>query len=112
GCRLLSDMTRRADVGPVTLREVSDVLAERLRLLAVEPPNRRYGRVFVGSPHQARGRSFRVVFLPGLAERLFPRRPHEDPLLLDERRAALGSNLAVQTTPGAPERVLLQLARA
>jgi hypothetical protein len=108
--RVLSELTPLADVGPVTLREVSDVLAERLRLLAVEPPNRRYGRVFVGSPHQARGRSFRVVFLPGLAERLFPRRPHEDPLLLDERRAALGGNLAVQSTRGARERLLLQLA--
>ena len=108
--RVLSELTPLADVGPVTLREVSDVLAERLRLLAVEPPNRRYGRVFVGSPHQARGRSFRVVFLPGLAERLFPRRPHEDPLLLDERRAALGSNLPVQSTRGGRERLLLQLA--
>jgi hypothetical protein len=108
--RVLSELTPLADVGPVSLREVSDVLAERLRLLAVEPPNRRYGRVFVGSPHQARGRSFRVVFLPGLAERLFPRRPHEDPLLLDDRRALLGNDLANQTTRGRRERLLLQLA--
>jgi hypothetical protein len=108
--RVLSELTPLADVGPVTLGEVSDVLAERLRLLAVEPPNRRYGRVFVGSPLQARGRTFRIVFLPGLAERLFPRRPHEDPLLLDERRVTVGGDLAVQATRGARERLLLQLA--
>lgn len=108
--RVLSELAPLGDVGPVTLREVSDVLGERLRLLAVDPPSRRYGRVFVGSPHQARGRSFRVVFLPGLAERLFPRRPHEDPLLLDDRRRALDAGLAVQSTRGARERLLLQLA--
>ena len=49
----------------------------------------RYGRVFVGSPQQARGRSFRVVFVPGLAERMFPQKLREDPMLLDqEMRAA------------------------
>ena len=38
-------------------------------LIEVEPPANRYGRVFVGSPHQARGRVFKVVFAPGLADR-------------------------------------------
>ena len=66
--------------------------------------------MFVGSPHQARGRSFRVVFVPGLAERLFPRRPHEDPLLLDDRREQVDAGLALQATRGARERLLLQLA--
>ena len=53
-------------------------------------PRSRYGRVFVASPHQARGRAFRVVFVAGLAERMFPQRPHEDPMLLDAemRRAS------------------------
>jgi hypothetical protein len=108
--RVLAELSPLGDVGPVSLREVSDVLAERLRLLDIEPPSRRYGRVFVGSPHQARGRSFRVVFVPGLAERLFPRRPHEDPLLLDNRRESLDSGLALQAARGARERLLLQLA--
>ena len=71
-------------VGPVPLTEVRDVLADRLRSLEVDPPANRYGRVFVGSPHQARGRSFKVVFVPGLAERLFPQKLREDPLLLDD----------------------------
>ena len=35
---------------------------------------------------QARGRAFRVVFVPGLAERLFPQKLREDPLLLDDLR--------------------------
>ncbi len=108
--RVLAELAPLGEVGPVTLREVSDVLAQRLSLLDVEPPNRRYGRVFVGSPHQARGRSFRVVFVPGLAERLFPQRPHEDPLLLDDRREQIDAGLALQATRGARERLLLQLA--
>ena len=59
------------------------------------PPADRYGRVFVGSPHQARGRAFRVVFVPGLAERMFPQKPREDPMLLDaEMRTPLDAGLA------------------
>ena len=50
----------------------------------------RYGRVFVGTLEQARGRSFDVVFLPGLAERVFPQKPREDPILLDALRRELG----------------------
>ncbi len=69
---------------PIDLDEVRRVLTERLLTLESEPPSRRFGRVFVGTPHQARGRSFRVVFVPGLAERLFPQKPREDPLLLDD----------------------------
>ena len=73
------------------LEEARDVLAERLRTFDEHPPADRYGRVFVGSPHQARGRAFRVVFVPGLAERMFPQKLREDPLLLDdEMREPLG----------------------
>lgn len=108
--RVLAELAPLGEIGPVTLREVRDVLADRLRTLPVDPPARRYGRVFVGSPHQARGRTFRVVFVPGLAERLFPQRPHEDPLLLDARRDALDVRLPVQSTRSARERLLLQLA--
>ena len=80
----LADLRPMADVGPVTLEEARDVLHDRLVTLDWEPPARRYGRLFVGTPHQARGRSFRVVFVPGLAERVVPQRPREDPLLLDD----------------------------
>src|SRR5437899_8084131 len=55
-------------------RSVRDVLAGELTTLAERPPADRYGCVFVGTIEQARGRSFGVVFLPGLAERIFPDR--------------------------------------
>jgi hypothetical protein len=100
-----------AAIGPIALDEARDVLAETLRNFQARPPKSRYGRVFVGSPHQARGRTFRVVFVAGLAERMFPQRPHEDPMLLDgEMRAPLGAALAQQEDRARSERLLLRLA--
>lgn len=81
-------------IGPVALGEVRGVLAGELATLAERPPADRYGRVFVGTIEQARGRSFDVVFLPGLAERIFPQKPREDPILLDALRRDL------ESTPG------------
>jgi CRISPR/Cas system-associated exonuclease Cas4 (RecB family) len=108
--RVLADLRPMADVGPIDLDEARRVLADRLLAVESEPPARRFGRVFVGSPEQARGRSFRVVFVPGLAERLFPQKPREDPLLLDEIRVELGAALPTQSRRLADERLLLQLA--
>ena len=106
----LADLRPMADVGPVSLEEARDVLHDRLATLEWDPPSQRYGRLFVGTPHQARGRAFRVVFVPGLGERLVPQRPHEDPLLLDERRRALDSGLICQDERGTAERLLLKIA--
>jgi len=78
-----------AALDPVTLAEVRDVLHDRLSDLQVPPPTSRFGRVFVGTPEAARGRAFDVVFVPGLAERVFPQRAREDPLLLDVARRAV-----------------------
>jgi CRISPR/Cas system-associated exonuclease Cas4 (RecB family) len=103
-------------IGPVALGEVRDVLAGELATLAERPPADRYGRVFVGTIEQARGRSFDVVFLPGLAERVFPQKPREDPILLDALRrdlnAAPGHDqaLATQDDRAHRERLLLRLA--
>jgi hypothetical protein len=108
--RVLADLRPMAEIGPVSLEEARDVLADRLRLLESEPAARRYGKVFVGSPHQARGRTFRVVFVPGLAERMFPQAPREDPMLLDEQRRALDPALPVQHHRLQTERLLLRLA--
>lgn len=71
----------------------------------------RYGisRVLVASIEEARGRSFDVVFLPGLAEGLFPRRPLEDPLLLDNVRIALSTGLPMREDRVTAERQLLHL---
>ena len=109
--RVLADLRPMAAIGPVSLLEVRDVLAARLLSLEVEPPANRYGRVFVGSPHQARGRAFKVVFAPGLAERMFPQKLREDPLLLDDLRQDLESRpLADKGDRAEVERLLLRLA--
>ena len=84
--RVLAELRPMAAVGPVSLREVREVLSDRLRTVAVEPPPSRYGRVFVGTADEARGRVFRIVFVPGLAERVFPQKLREDPLLADAVR--------------------------
>ena len=106
----LAALRPMADVGPVALEEARDVLHDRLVTLDWEPPARRYGRLFVGTPHQARGRAFRVVFVPGLAERVVPQRPREDPLLLDEGRRAIDAALVGQEERGSAERLLLKIA--
>ena len=109
---ILAELEPMSEVGPVDLDEVSAVLSERLRFLRREPPPRRYGRVFVGTIEEARARSFDVVFLPGLAEGLFPRRAFEDPLLLDEHRRKLARGLLLQDDRVARERMLLHTATA
>ena len=109
--RVIAELRPMSEIGPVSLEEARDVIADRLLALEVDPPRHRYGRVFVGSPQQARGRTFRVVFVAGLAERMFPQKPHEDPMLLDEEmRVPLKAGLAVQETRGRMERLLLRLA--
>jgi CRISPR/Cas system-associated exonuclease Cas4 (RecB family) len=106
----LADLRPMASIGPVGLEEARDVLHGRLVTLDWEPPARRYGRLFVGTPHQARGRTFRIVFTPGLAERVVPQRPREDPLLLDERRRMVDASLIEQNGRGRAERLLLKVA--
>ena len=108
--RMLRELAPLSAIGPVTLREVRDVLTPRLSTLTHEPPRRRHGRVFVGTPGAARGRSFRIVFVPGLAERMFPQRIREDALLPDTRRQAADSALATQARRAADERLQLTLA--
>ena len=109
--RVLQQLRPMAEIGPVSLDEARDVIADRLQMLELDPPKSRYGRVFVGSPQQARGRTFKVVFVAGLAERMFPQRPHEDPMLLDrEMREPLAAGLATQEDRARSERLLLRLA--
>ena len=108
--RVLADLRPMGEVGPVDLDEARRVLAERLLTMESEPPTYRYGRVCVGTPEQARGRTFRVVFVPGLAERMFPQKPREDPIMLDGMREVVDPALPVQRQRLASERLLLQLA--
>ena len=114
---VLAELRPMAQVGPVALPEVRDVLSERLTELRDDPPPRRYGQVFVGRPDQVRGRVFDVIFVPGLAERIFPHKQRQDPLLLDAARRALNADagddalgLETQDDRARGERLLLQLA--
>ena len=54
--------------------------------------------------------SFELVLVPGLAERMFPRKIVEDPLLLDSFRLRLGADLPLQKDRIAKERLFLRLA--
>ncbi len=108
--RVLAELRPMGAIGPVTLREVREVLADRLRTVAIEPPADRYGRVFVGLAEQARGRAFRVVFVPGLAERVFPQKVREDPLLSDDTRKRVSPTLETSSDRSRAERLLLRLA--
>ena len=53
---------------------------------------------------------FDLVFVPGLAERMFPRKIVEDPLLLDELRRKISTSLPQQADRIAKERLALRLA--
>jgi hypothetical protein len=86
---VLSELASMASVGPVTLDEVLLVLSDLLLQVAVAPPNQRYGCVFIGPIDTARGLSFEAVFVPGIAEKLFPHRIIEEPILLDAARKEL-----------------------
>jgi RecB family exonuclease len=93
----------------VTLAEVRLVLGRRLTELSVPPAGKRQGKVYVAEALYARGLSFDVVFAPGLAERLFPQKVTEDPLLRDGDREPLDG---LERNEGriARERLALRLA--
>jgi RecB family exonuclease len=105
---VLAGLAPMSEVGPVDLREVQIALSPRLVELVHPPTGRRYGRVLVAPIDAARGLGFDVVFVPGLAERMFPQKIIEDPLLLDAQRTGLGLDTA--ETRLADERLLLRLA--
>jgi len=109
---IFSELQSMEDVGPVILDEVIEVLSARLRFLRREPDPRRYGSVYIASIDEARARSFDVVFLPGLAEGLFPRKVMEDPLLLDTHREPVSTPLVLQADRVKKERMLLHRAVA
>lgn len=107
---ILSQLAPMAPVGLVKLDEVLLVLSDFLLEVAVPPPSQRYGRVFVGPIEAARGLSFDSVFVPGLAERLFPRKIVEEPILLDALREKLGSGLETNKDRLSQERLALAIA--
>jgi ATP-dependent helicase/nuclease subunit B len=106
---VLAELAPMGPVGPVGLAEVRLVLGRRLTEVVVPPPPTRCGAVLVAPTEAVRGQCFDVVFIPGLAERLFPRRIIEDPILPDAVRQVLGS-LVTNEERVARERLALRLA--
>lgn len=105
---VLAELTPMTAVGRVSLDEVRLVLGRRLTELVVLPEPRSAGRIFVAPVEAARGMAFDVVFVPGLAEKLFPQKVSEDPIFLDRARALLGLDTNHERI--AKERLALRLA--
>lgn len=107
---VLSELEIVRDAGPVSLNEVTAVLGERLGELPTTRVARRDGAVLIASVDEARGRVFETVFVPGLAEKLFPQRVAEDPLLPDRLRADIDDSLELQAGRVQRERQALRIA--
>jgi CRISPR/Cas system-associated exonuclease Cas4 (RecB family) len=106
----LAELEPMGPIGPITLDEVRIVLTERLGRLEARPARRRYGAILVAPTAYARGLEFDVTIIPGLAERVFPRKLTEDPLLPDALRRRLSPALPLQGDRVASERLALRLA--
>ncbi|MCG8466650.1 MAG: PD-(D/E)XK nuclease family protein [Gemmatimonadetes bacterium] len=106
----LSSLAPLGPVGPIDLDEALRALAPRLMEVATPPDGPRYGRVFVGPIEAARGLAFDTVFIPGLAERVFPGKIAEDSILLDAAREVLAAELALNADRVAAERLALRIA--
>jgi ATP-dependent helicase/nuclease subunit B len=107
---ILSELSPMAPIGPVDLIQVLSILEILVLDTTIPPPSARYGRVFVGSIEAARGLSFDTVFVPGLAEKVFPRKIIEEPILLDALRQQLSEDLATNQSRLERERLALALA--
>jgi ATP-dependent helicase/nuclease subunit B len=107
---VLAELEPMGNVANVGIGEVRLVLEPRLCQLLVPETGRRYGAVYVATPDEARGLTFDVVFVPGLAEKIFPQKVVEDPLLLDVHRKRISPALATNRDRGGDERLALRLA--
>jgi len=104
----LTELEPMGPIGPVSLDEVRLVLSDRIGKLERAPSRHRYGAVFVAPTAQVRGLEFEVVIVPGLTERVFPKKLTEDPILPDPVRAGLQTG----RIGGHPELLLNQAERA
>ena len=107
---LFAQLQPLRDVGPVSLAEVQLLLSRELGELPVPPSPKRAGKLFVGPIEAARGHSFQLVFTPGLAERLFPPKALQDPLLRDRDRQLIDASLPTEAARVSQERLQLRLA--
>ncbi len=80
---------------------------------AMEQPEKfQGGGIFVGDVMSARGLSWPLVIMPGLVEKRFPRVIREDPLLLDDERTRISTELPRKLAGYDEERLLFSLAVA
>ena len=107
---ILAELAPMAPIGPVGLDEVLSVLRALLLETSASPSFQRYGKVFTGPIDAARALSFDAVFVPGLAEKMFPRKIVEEPILLDRARAGIGADLPTNQVRLERERLALALA--
>jgi ATP-dependent helicase/nuclease subunit B len=108
--RQLAELDLLGPIGPVTLDEIRVVLGERLGRLASRPTRRRYGAVYVAPAEYIRAMDFDVTIVPGLVERVFPKKLVEDPILPDAARRRLSPALALRSNRAADERLALRIA--
>jgi ATP-dependent helicase/nuclease subunit B len=106
----LAELAILRDVGPISLTEARTVLGDRLGEIQLPAATSRGGQVLVASVEEARGRLFDAVFVPGLAEKLFPQRVVEDPLLSDRSRVNIDESLETQVGRVQRERQALRVA--
>jgi hypothetical protein len=107
---VLRELAPMAPIGPVGLTEVQLVLTRRLTEMTSRPAAAPAGKLYVASTEEARGLTFARVFVPGLAERVFPKKVTEDPVALDAVRARVSDELATTETRVEQERLALRLA--
>jgi ATP-dependent helicase/nuclease subunit B len=108
--RQLAELDLLGPIGPVTLDEIRVVLGERLGRLASRPARRRYGAVYVAPAEYIRAMDFDVTIVPGLVERVFPKKLVEDPILPDAARRRLSPALPLRSNRAADERLALRIA--
>lgn len=102
---LLAQLQPLARTGRVPLARVVETLADRLRDLRRPPAKERQGRIYLGLAEEVRGRCFEAVFVAGLAERSFPAKVLQNPILPDALRVALeAGRAALPALPRAAER--------
>jgi CRISPR/Cas system-associated exonuclease Cas4 (RecB family) len=107
---VLAELMPMAEIGPIEISQVRLVLERRLGHVVAPPTARRHGRVLIAPCEAARGMSFDVVFVPGLAERLFPQKLIEDPVLRDSTRRATSPWLVTEEERLESERLQLRVA--
>jgi ATP-dependent helicase/nuclease subunit B len=80
-------------IAEVDRRQFQEIFAEALKVKKLKQGAFQMGGVCVLDLMPARGLSFRVVFIPGLVERVFPAPARQDPLLLDHERRKMNDVL-------------------